>query len=504
MKHAFSRITLVGFVALALTFSACDLTEMNEDPNEPDQVTTPNLLAGALHSEDLPERFGLAANYWGDFTLGRFANLYAQYWTQNQYTDEDRYAFPAVRSSVVNDMWEDYYFVLNDLEEIKRVNRQNPEAASAYGAPENQIAIATILQAWTFQVLTDTWGPVPFMEALQGREQGEFSPAYSSQEEIYRGLLDSLTMANEMIDTGSPALASGDLVYGGDMSQWKKFANSLKMRVAIRIADVLPELSQQAIQEAIAAGPLESNADNALIPFNPSPPYQNPIYENYEVEGRDDWAVTETLLGIMNANEDPRRPAYAESVDGEYIGYPYGLEGGAAQSRYRAGPFSRPSQLVRQPDASAILMLYDEVLFIEAEAAQRGFISGDPAGLYEDAIRASMAYWGVEDQAAIDAYIANVPYNASSWQEVLGTQKWIALYMQGVQGWAEWRRLDFGVLQPPAGGALAEVGPEGIPLRLTYPLDEANLNEANLNEAVQNLLGADSDNQGARLWWDVN
>lgn len=506
MIRIFRSITLMGLAVLVLALGGCDLGDMNEDPNNPTEATTPNLLSGALHSEQLPERAGIAANYWGEFTLGRFANLYAQYWTQNQYTDEDRFGFPSRRASVVNDMWEDYYFVLNDLQEIKRVNREDPVATSAYGPNENQIAIAHILQAWTAQVMTDIWGPIPFAEALQGRD-GTFSPAYTPQQEIYTALLDSLTAASEMIDTGAPTMASGDIVYGGDMEQWQRFANSLKLRVAIRMADVMPERAETAVNEALAAGVFESNADNALVPFNVSPPYQNPIYENYYVEGRDDWAITETLLGVMNANEDPRRAAYATATDeGEYIGYPYGLNTGEAQARFRAGPFSRPSERVREADAPAILMLYDEVLFAQAEAAQRGWTPGDPAALYESAIRASMAYWDVTDEAAIDSYIANVPYDAGNWQEVLGTQKWLALYMQGVQGWSEWRRLDFGVLQPPAGDLLGEVGPEGIALRLTYPSDEANLNESNLNQAVSEMLGGDgasSDNQGVRLWWDV-
>ena len=459
-------------------------------------MTTPNLLANA--------QIDLADTYWGGFPLGYFGNPYAQYWTHNQYTDETRYGYPVYRPGSLNGMWEDYYFVLNDLEEIVRINEATPEEASAYGANANQIAIADAMQAWTFQVVTDIWGPVPYTDALEGRSEGNFSPAYTSQDSIYAGIIDALTEASEAIDAEGTALGSSDLVYGGDMVRWKRFANSVKLRAAIRIADVEPELARAAINEALEAGVFESNADNALIPFGDASPYQNPIYENYYVSGRDDWAVTDVLLDVMNANEDPRRAAYATPAtdDGAFVGFPFGLDNGAAAARFQQGGFSRPSLRVRgEPGIPALLMLYDEVLFIQAEAAQRGWIPGDPAALYEEAIRASMEYWGVTDQAEIDAYLDNVPYDAANWETVLGTQKWLALYMQGVQGWSEWRRLDFGVLEPPADGPSVDFGRD-IAVRLPYPTDEANLNEANLEGGLE-MLGAETDDQGTQLWWDV-
>ncbi len=499
MKCTSSRITLLGLAALLLTFSACDLTSLNENPNQPTEATTPNLLSSA--------EVNLADTYWGTFPVGYFGNPYAQYWTHNQYTDETRYGYPAFRPASLNGMWASYYYVLNDLQEIIRINESDPEAAGAYGSSANQIAIAKILQSWTFQVITDIWGPVPFTAALQGRTEGDFSPAYSSQEEIYVGIIDSLTAASDMIvvedEEGNPsvALGSGDLIYGGNMLQWKKLANSVKMRAAIRIADVMPGLAETAIEEALAAGALESNEDNALIPFNTAPPYQNPIYTNYEVSGRDDWGVTDVLLGVMNENEDPRRSAYARETEDGFVGFPFGLDNGAAAARFQAGPFSRPSERVSlDPTAPAIIMLHDEVLFIMAEAAQRWGIGEQSAEqYYEDAITASMEYWGVTDQAAIDGYIGRVPYQDDNFQ-TLGTQKWLALYMQGVQGWSEWRRLNFGVLQPPADGTSIDFGRD-IAVRLPYPSDEVNLNGANVEEAV-GILGGE-DNQGTLLWWDV-
>jgi hypothetical protein len=453
--------------------------------------------------------FGQA--YWQDYPSGYWVR-YAQYWTTNQYTDADRYQFPDARPGANNSNWEDFYLVLNDLREIKQINRQQPEQTGGSGSNANQIAIAQIMQAYVWQVMTDQWGPIPYEGALQGRGEGNFNPSYNSQETIYYALLDSLANASENIDPSGSALGSGDIIYGGDMAKWKKFANALRMRIAMRMADQDAERAQTAINDAISEGAFTSNEDNALLAFSSSQPYLNPYYDNYEVSGRDDWAIPESILGYMNDRDDPRRSAYFTSVDdGEFRGFPYGLEQGEAQQLFREEPFSRPGQRVRQATSPAILMLYDEVLFIKAEAALRSdldvssTVSASGEQLYRDAIRASMNYWGVSDESAINDYLSQISMPTDGEDPVLGEQKWLALYMQGIQGWAEIRRLDLvdDVIQlPPDNPGQALFG-EDYPLRMAYPQDEGTLNEANMNDAIEQYLGG-TDNQGVRLWWDVN
>lgn len=505
MKRYLFRLTLPGALAVLILISACDdLTGLNENPNQPTEATIPYLFTNALNAAQ-QGRTGIASNYWDDFNLGYFGNMYSQYWSLNQYTAESRYAFPTARSGVLNNMWEDYYLALNDLQEIINISREDPERASAFGDPGNQIAMARILQVWTHQVMTDIWGPIPFEEALGGVENP--SPAYTAQSEIYPAMLDSLDAAIALIDPSGTAIASGDIIYGGDMSRWLRFGNALRMRVAIRMADRNDELggiAAEAFQEAVSSGAFDSNADNALVPFLDSSPYQNPLYVNNVVDGRDDWAVSEPLVSTMQADDDPRLPIFAQTApDGEFVGFPYGMAEGAAQALYSTGSFSRPSDRVyATATAPAILMLYDEVLFMMAEAAQRGWIAGDPAQFYRDAIRASMEYWGVTDQAATDAYIGQNPYDAGNWRQSIGEQKWLALYMQGVQGWSEWRRLDFeGVLVPPVAGPIPNFGLP-VAVRLTYPDDEHTLNSTNVQQAIDEFLGG-ADTQGVRLWWDV-
>jgi len=498
--YTIKRTLALGLLCVAVLFAGCDITDVNEDPNASSNARPDYLFTNATKD--------IAETYWGAFTLGRFGNLYAQYWTQNQYTAEDRYRFPQERANVLNGMWGDYYLAINDLQELIDLNENSPEDVEAFGDSGNQVAMAKLMQAWTYHVITDIWGPIPFEEAAVGSENP--NPSYNSQEEVYNGILDMIDDALSSLDTDAPGLG-GDVIFGSDMEQWALFGNALKLRVATRMADADAETAEAAISDAVSAiegfgGP--AAYEGAYVPFDESSPYQNPIYGNYEISGRDDWAVTENLLDYMNDYDDPRRSAYATSVDGQFIGYPYGLTEGSAQSLYSQGGFSRPGEDVIGADSPAYLLLQDEVYFAMAEAAERDWIGGSAATYYEDAIRSSMEFWGVSDQGAIDEYIDEVPYDAADWEQSIGEQKWLALYMQGVQGWAEWRRLDFeGIVRAPAGEAAVDevknLNPS-VSVRLTYPTDEANLNGSNLEEGIGKLTGSGGDSQATKLWWDVN
>lgn len=507
MRNIINHIKALMLTGLVFTVSACeDFEEMNTNPNQPPVVPTSALLTSAQKQ--------LMDHIWDEWHNGRFGMLYAQYWAANEYTDESRYQ---LRQNVNNNYWLYYYAGrdasltgdpngggIRDLQEIIRLNEESPEEFAAYGDTENQIAVARIMKAWMFQIITDIWGDVPYEEALQGSDN--VSPAYTPQSEIYADLLNELTEASNQINVAESGFTSGDLIYNGDMEKWKKFANSLKLRVAIRMADVEPNTAGAAIQEAIAAGVFESNGDNALLPYQTSVPNNNPLNEDRKT--RADFAVSEPLIDLLKAYNDPRIEDYAEpNENGEYVGLTYGL----TQAQAGAIPnsvVSQPSEEVLAPDAPGIFMEYSEVLFTLAEAVERGFIAGTAADYYNQAIAASMQFWASQGGETIDAavvqdyYTNRAPYNSANWRQSIGEQKWLALYMQGIQGWTEWRRLDFtGVLKPPAAGPLVDVGDAGIPLRVTYPVDEQNLNKSSYDEAVSRQ---GPDELGTHMWWDVN
>lgn len=507
MRNIINHIKVLMLTGVILAMSACeDFEEMNTNPNQPPVVPTAALLTSAQKQ--------LMDHIWDEWHNGRFGMLYAQYWAANEYTDESRYQ---LRQGVNDNYWLYYYAGrdasltgdpngggLRDLQEIIRLNEERPQDFAAYGDTENQIAIARIMKAWIFQIITDIWGDVPYTEALQGSDA--VSPAYTPQSEIYADLLKELTEASNMINVEESGFATGDLIYDGDMAKWKKFANSLKLRVAIRMADREPAMAATAIQEAVTAGVFESNDDNALLRYVDAVPNNNPLNEDRKT--RADFAVSEPLIDLLKKYNDPRLDNYAApNANGEYVGLTYGL----TQAQAGAIPnsaVSQPSEEVLAPDAPGVYIDYAEVLFTLAEAVARGFISGDAAGYYNEAIEASMEFWANLGGEAVDPtvvqnyYTTIAPYDPANWRQSIGEQKWLALYMQGIQGWTEWRRLDFtGVLEPPAAGPLVDVGPAGIPLRVTYPVSEQRLNRASYDEAVSRQGG---DNLGTRVWWDVN
>lgn len=491
MNRFLHRLTAWAFVGMLVFASACDLTDLNDNPNQPTTANPTTLLPRA--------QYLIAATTLDDFNYGRFSGLYSQYWTQNQYTSEDRYGFPQDRATSVNAMWNNYYLAMNNLQEIIRLYDEDEEGYSAFGSRANFEAIVLILQAYTYHHIVDTWGPAPFSEALQQLDNPV--PAYDSAQDIYAGLLEMLTRADGLIDVNGGAPTGGDIMYGSDMANWKRFANSLKMRVAMRIADVEPGTASTAIQQAIAAGPFTSNSHNALFQFTGSPPYQNRIFLSYQ-GGRDDWAVTNTLVDYMQSNNDPRLPIYADPSDRDdvIVGFGYGQSEGAAQAQFSQGNFSRPGAAVRQATSPHRFMLYDEVLFIRAEAVERGFISGDAEALFRQAVEASALHWGVSAGDA-SSFAASVSYDSNNWNESIGRQKWVALYMQGIQGWSEWRRLDFGLLTPPVAGPVVDFG-RPIAIRMSYPIVEQTLNAESYSGGVSMLGGP--DNQGTPLFWDVN
>lgn len=517
MKRLLTSTALLVSLALVLALSACDLSELNENPNAPTEINASYLLTNAQTE--------LAATYYGIFPLGYFANFYSQYWAHTTYPEEQRYQFPLVRGSSNSGMFADYYLIMNDLQEMARIARETPEEVALYGNPQDVIAIAKIQQVWIWQVLTDIYGPVPFDSALAGRDV--VRPPYTGQETIYRSLIDTLRTASQQL-TGEPALASADLVFDGDTERWRAFANGLRMRVAIRAScaespncETAPQYFQDAFVEAYNAGGFTSLAgyQRALIPFGESQPYVNPIYDNVVITGRTDWAVSRTILRVMNENADPRRDAYAElSPDGDYTGLPYGLD--AVLLPQYVGDMSLPGNCVAETASEpAILYTESEELFMLAEAAERGWITGSPEQYYNEAIRASMDYWNQScanvsiPPAAVQAYIDRVPYDNSNgwapeleegqpWTQTIGVQKWVALYMQGVQGWSVWRRLDFdNVFVIPPDNPGQTLFSADAPFRLPYPAEEPSLNFDNYDAAVTNFLGG-TDTQGVSLWWD--
>lgn len=458
---------------MLLFLAACtdDYNEVNTDPNQPTKVPAENLFTQA--------QFSLADRMWGRAVNFEFAMLMVQHFSQNEYAEDSRYN---QNPSTFNTSWQSFYASgLIDLEEAETLTENNEVLSDA--VKNNRLAQIAILKVWAFHMVTDIWGDVPYSEALN---PGEFpNPSYDSQEFIYNQLVADLNEAIGLITPSETGFLGGDIIYGGDMAQWGKFANSLKVRIGMRMSDVAPSTANTVVSEAFnsSLGVFDSNADNATFEFDSDQRIANPFY--VDAITRDDFAISAELEDAMSERNDPRLSEYAlPNPDGEIVGLPYGLTDAAS---FQLKPMSsRPHDKIREATAPAMLMSYAEVEFFRAEAIERDFISGNAEEAFTRAVTASFEQWGLTADAAT-TYLADKTYSGI---ESIAYEKWVALYTQGVEAWAEQRRLDIPALELPEAAVRS-----AIPVRAFYPAVEAEANAANL-EAV-GVSGMET-----RVWWD--
>jgi len=488
------NIFLLAGLAIAIAFTGCtkDFEDLNTNPNEPSSVS-PGFLLTASQKRIMDE---MNDSFWGS----RRGMQLPQYWASNQYSNESRYAF---RTEVTNASWRDFYAgPLQDLQTIVDLNTDSPDDVSGFGSNGNQIAVAKLLQAWTYQMMTDAWGPIPMTEALQGGENK--TPAYDDQATVYAGILALIDDAVNAMDDGPGP--QGDQVYGGNMMMWEKFANTLKLRVAMRMSDVAPDQAKGVGETALSSGMIiAANEENAQFPYINAAPNNHPVNEDYKT--RNDFAASNTMVDWLTAMNDPRLGVYFNPAanTGTFIGEVYGLsEDSAAVTDF--DDVSQRGDAILAGDFPGIFFDAAQTHFLCAEAAERGWANTplDAEGHYNAAVTLSMQWWGLTDADAINAYLgqADVAYSTApgDWKQKIGSQKWAALYMQGHEAWAEYRRLDAPTLNPCAEGALDGNG--DVPSRFYYPLDEQTLNNDSWSAGVTALGGA--DNQDTKLWWDVN
>lgn len=474
-----SRAALVA--ALGLGAAACDqgLTDLNENPNQPEEAAAEYLFTNAVEAA-VGRATGSSLNL--DLT-----GLFVQHFAESRFSEEDRYI---IGETPIQTHWTGFYAgPLQDLNEVVA-------KGEAEGRPNVQ-AMGMIMRAWTFQVVTDLWGDVGYSEALRIREPGSTNfVRLDPQAEIYAGLQAELRTAASLLSPTAARMGAADLLYRGDPEKWRRFANSLRLRMAMRQSDVNGTAAATEFADALSDGVFTSNADNAVLWYLADGTNGHPIYE-YENTPRIDHAISSTMVDSLRNLADPRLPFYAKpNAAGAYRG-----EIPGTTSDQPLNQISRVGEWFARADAPGYVMTYAEVLFLQAEAAQRGWIAGDPAELYRRGIRAAMEQFNLSGDAftdipstAIDAYLAQarVAYNGLP---SIGLQKWIALYGNGPEAYAEWRRTGYPVLAP--GPQAANDG--RIPRRLRYPVSEESLNGANLQEAIARQGGAGLND---RVWWD--
>lgn len=419
---------------------------------------------------------------------------WVQHVSTTTYHDEARYDITnrKVPDGFFAEMYRD---VLMDLKEGQRIINMAPAAPVGIGGTKlqkNQLAIIEIMQVYTYSTIVETFGDIPYSEAL---EISNVLPKYDDGLTIYKDLINRLTVAIANLDTTKDGFGTGDIIYHGNVEKWKKFANSLKLRMGLRLYDVDATFAATAVQQAVTSGVFTSNADNAVFKYLNSQPNGNQMWMDLVVSGRKDYVAANTLVDYMNGVNDPRRAVYFQLKDGVYKGGVY------ATSNSKYANFSRLGEIFHEPTLPQIHIDYASVKFLLAEAAERSLAGMSPANAeahYNDAITASFAYYGV---ANVATYLAqpSVAYTTATgnWKQKIGTQKWVALFNQGYEAWTEYRRLDYPILTAPA---LAVAAAEGkVPVRYTYPIGEQTKNGANYTAAASAIGG---DKLTTKLFWD--
>ena len=469
--------SILGAVVIAAAgFGCSDFGDINVSPNAAQTPLTSALLTNALSSLGGTSAYTTTA-------------LYCQYLSETQYTDASRYSIQDVNWS--GEMAGAIY----DLQNIININSDpaTKDYASFNGSNNNQIAVARILKAYRFSILTDRYGDMPYSEALQGNSQ----PKFDLQSAIYADLFKELDEAVVQFDGASSA--KGDVLFNGDKTKWKKFANSYRLILALRVSKVDANLGKTQFLDALASpgGVFESNADNAVVAY-PGGAFKNPWFG---VGG--DFGVSKTISDFLNSNADTRLNAFGNPVGGVLVGVPYGLQRNDAIAFTGSNPnWSLVlNTAYRQQTSVLSLLTYSDVLLAQAEARQLGWLTSGATAkeLYEDGIQASWEQWGVFDQDKFDAYLAKtaVAFTAGNELERIGTQRWLSFYPNGNQGWSEWRRTGFPALAPSPSPVNTS---KQIPTRFIYPTGEYNLNGTNLQDAVTRISGGDT--MDGRVWWD--
>lgn len=475
------QLAALAILLLALVPGCSDFGDINVNPNNPSTPSTAGLLTGALRN------VGTVNAQVGPGGANIVPAMYVQQFGDVIYIEDSKY-------KTINFNYNGWYAgPLINLQHIIELNTDETTKinASTFGSNANQIAIARILKAYFFQWITDRWGDIPYSEALKG--DADFTPAFDKQEAIYTDLFKEWKEAAAQFDDGKTV--QGDILLGGSTAKWKKFANSLRLIAALRLSKVKPDLGKKEFQAALEDGVMSSAAENVQYKFLPESNNENPVYTNYIVSNRKDYALSDVFVNYLQKISDPRLPFLAaKNISGEYVGVPYALGGKKAQDVSLIGP------ILSQQNSPVNVLTYSQILFAQAEAASLKWTNEDAKTLYESAVKASLEQWmGASfTEDAFKAYIAQpeVAYSANSAIEKISTQRWIALFFQGTEAWSEWRRTGFPVLKP---AATTLNGGTEIPRRLAYPVTENNINHDNY-QAVLSSQG--KDDHYTRVWWD--
>jgi len=484
--------------------SSCDtdeLIELNENPNAANEIDPAYMMSNSM----LQISGGRYESWRGvliySSTMIQHMAALQTYWTG------DKYLYSAQYSGALFERAYPSYVKL--LAAVLEQTKDDPTKGNVYG-------ISRIMWVLGMSRLTDMYGDIPYFQAGRGFYDDIYSPTYDPQSDIYADMLMQLEQAPSTFDAELSDLGNGgvqDVVFQGDLQKWEKFANSLMLRLAMRLTKVDPALAQEYVTKAIAGGVMESNDDNAFIQHTEGPGgvNRNGIGEVFLADNNQ--RLSDTFITFLTETNDPRLQAFATTnANGEYNGLPNGYdvttirdyENIPADSSVSIDSYSTTNPDMVTVSAPMFFQTYAEVEFLLAEAALRGWGNGNAEDHYNNGVRAAMEYLSIYGESttisenAINQYLSDNPFNQTQGMEQIGVQYWVVTFLNDYESWANWRRTGYPVLTPVDYPGNITNGQ--IPRRLRYFEGEYGNNSEAINAAL-NQQG--SDEFTTRMWWDV-
>ena len=506
IKSSFKALGLAVLCSVVLV--ACDglnddFEEMNINPTQASQID-PNFKFTYILDEISGQRYeNWRTNLIYSSTMMQKLAATPGYWSG------DKYLYNAGYSAA---MWDRYYpNIAKNIEDLLLQTSEDP-------ADVNLHSITRITRVLMYHRLTDLHGDIPYSEAGKGFTEGITQPAYDAQSDIYNDMLTELEQATAALTPGGNTFGGGDLMYSGDVDLWRKFGYSMMLRLGMRLVKVDPAGAQSWVGKAIAGGVMTSNADISYIPHSSADGYANGNGEVFDADGNP--RLSETFVNWMLDRNDPRLFVYGQvnAPGADPIGLPNGLDSDTVEEHPTWVPcaddgsvvpcgmdvYMTPNEVLTSRDEPMFFMTYAEVEFLLAEAALRGWHSGDPATHYANGVRAAMEYLGmygtaaVIDPTTIDAYLAENPYDAANAMQQINEQIWATVFLNEYEAFANWRRTGYPELVPVDYPGNVTGGT--IPRRLRYREQEAVANPENYNAAVARQ---GPDELTTRVWWDA-
>jgi hypothetical protein len=473
------KILYLALPVLLLAACTKDISRFNTDQKKP------GIVPGSM-------LFSNATRNMADGLLNASVNVNVFRFTINHlamavYQDEAQYNFTT--RNIPQAWWTRFYRdVLKDLAEGAKIIEA--DAFLDPGIKQNQLAIIDIMQVYAYNILLNTFGDVPYKAALDG---DNLFPVYDDAKTVYMDLLKRLADDIGKLKTTSEGFASADdIINKGSITNWIKFANTLRFKMGMTLADV-DNATAKAVVEAAEPNAYSTFQQNGFFKYEKNSPNQSPLYSDIVSGGRSDYVAAKDLMDPLINLNDPRKALwFTTNRDGNYAGGIVGKVNTYAN-------FSHVGPRIYAADSLYIFLDYVETEFLRAEAIERGYnVAGTAEQHYNNAVSGSILYWGGTATQA-DDYLAqsDVAYAtapaAGGWRQKIGFQKWIALYNRPFEGWTEIRRLDYPKLTPVVNAI------SGYPNRFPYPSNEQQLNGPNYTSAAAKMGG---DKVEFKLFWD--